>query len=61
MGDRKQRVKGKAEELKGRGKRETGAATGRRGTEARGAAEELKGKAKNAVGKARSGLKKATR
>ena len=45
MGDRTQRVKGKAEETKGRLKRETGAATGRPGTEARGAGEELKGKA----------------
>ena len=34
MGDRTQRVKGKAEETKGRLKRETGAATGRPGTEA---------------------------
>jgi uncharacterized protein YjbJ (UPF0337 family) len=61
MGDRTQRVKGKAEEVKGRLKRDTGAATGRPGTEARGAGEELKGKLKNAVGKARSAAKKSTR
>src|SRR5437868_6471339 len=41
MGDRSQRVKGKAEEVKGRAKRETGITTGRPGTEARGAGEAL--------------------
>ena len=61
MGDRTQRLKGKAEETKGRLKRETGQATGRPGTEARGAVEELKGKAKNAVGRARSAAKESTR
>ncbi len=61
MGDRKQRIQGKAEELRGRLKRETGSATGRSGTEVRGAGEELKGKLKNAVGKARSATKKNTR
>ena len=50
MADRAQRVKGKAEETKGRVKRETGVASGRPGTETRGAGEELKGKARNAVG-----------
>ena len=44
MGDRAQRVKGKAEETKGRVKRETGEASARPGTEARGTGEELKGK-----------------
>ena len=61
MGDRTQRAKGKAEEKKGRVKREAGAATGRPSTEARGAAEEVKGKTKNAVGRARSAVKKSTR
>ncbi|MBV9334940.1 MAG: CsbD family protein [Solirubrobacterales bacterium] len=61
MGDRTQRVKGKAEETKGRLKREAGDATGRPETVARGAAEEAKGKAKNTVGKARSAFKKSTR
>jgi uncharacterized protein YjbJ (UPF0337 family) len=61
MGDRTQRAKGKAEETKGRAKREAGIATGRPGTQARGAAEELKGKTKNTVGRARSAVKKSTR
>jgi len=61
MGDRTQRVKGKAEETKGRMKRKTGDATGRPGTAARGAAEEVKGKTKNAAGKASSAFKKSTR
>jgi uncharacterized protein YjbJ (UPF0337 family) len=61
MGDRTQRIKGKAQETKGRVKREAGIATGRSGTEVRGAGEEIKGKAKNATGKARSAVKKATR
>ena len=61
MADRTQRAKGKAEEVKGRTKREAGRATGRQSTEARGAGEELKGKAKNKTGKARSAVKKATR
>jgi uncharacterized protein YjbJ (UPF0337 family) len=61
MGDRTQRAKGKAEELKGRAKREAGIASGRQTTEARGAGEEAKGKAKKAVGRARSAMKKSTR
>jgi uncharacterized protein YjbJ (UPF0337 family) len=61
MGDRKQRAKGKAEELKGRAKLGAGRATGRQTTEARGAADTAKGKAKNAAGRARSAVKKATR
>jgi uncharacterized protein YjbJ (UPF0337 family) len=61
MGDRMQRFRGKLEEMKGRGKRDAGVATGRPGTEARGAGEELKGKARKAVGRARSKAKKATR
>jgi uncharacterized protein YjbJ (UPF0337 family) len=61
MDDRKQRVEGKADELKGRVKRGVGAATGDRKSEAKGAAQELKGKAKKAVGKARSGVEKHSR
>ena len=38
MGDRAQRIKGKAEEIKGATKREAGAASGRPGAEAKGAA-----------------------
>ncbi len=61
MGDRMQRAKGKAEELKGKTKKETGRAAGRPTTETRGAGEELKGKTRNAAGKAASAVKKATR
>lgn len=61
MGDRTQRIKGKAEELKGGAKRKTGEETGSPKTAAKGAAEEAKGKATNAVGRARSGIKKSTR
>ena len=61
MGDRAQRVEGKAKELKGALKREAGVASGRPATEAEGAGEELKGKTKNALGKARSAVKKNTR
>ena len=61
MADRAQRARGKAEETKGRVRRETGIATGRPETESRGAAEEAKGKTKNAIGRARSAFKKSTR
>lgn len=61
MGDRKQRIEGKAHELKGHAKREAGSATGDRETEARGAGEELKGKAQQAAGNLVSKAKKATR
>ncbi len=61
MGDRSQRVRGKAEETKGALKRDAGREAGHPGTESRGAAEELKGKTKNTVGRARSSVKKATR
>jgi uncharacterized protein YjbJ (UPF0337 family) len=61
MGDRAQRAKGKAEEVKGRVKREAGIAAGRPDAETRGAAEEVKGKVRKAVGKARSAAKKVTR
>ena len=61
MGDRMQRAKGKAEETKGKIKKNVGRETGRGSTEAKGAAEEAKGKVKKTVGKARSAVKKATR
>jgi uncharacterized protein YjbJ (UPF0337 family) len=61
MGDRKQRLTGKAEELKGRVKREAGIAGDKPATELRGAAEQLKGKLKQTIGKARSDAKKHTR
>lgn len=61
MGDRTQRAQGRAKELKGKLKRDAGAASGRPGREARGAGEELGGKVKNAAGKARSAVKRGTR
>ena len=61
MGDRTQRVKGKAEETKGRLKRKAGDATLRPGVASSGAAEEVKGKTRNAAGKASSAFKKSTR
>jgi uncharacterized protein YjbJ (UPF0337 family) len=61
VGDRKQRLQGKAEELKGRVKREAGAASDKPGTELRGAAEQLKGKLKQTIGNVRSDAKRHTR
>jgi uncharacterized protein YjbJ (UPF0337 family) len=61
MGDRKQRVKGKAETVKGKAKAKTGRDTGRGSTEAKGVAEMAKGKARQTAGKASSKVKKATR
>jgi uncharacterized protein YjbJ (UPF0337 family) len=61
MGDRTQRLKGKANEAAGRAEAEAGYRTGSGRTEAKGTARVLKGKAEQAVGKARSGAKKATR
>src|SRR3954451_10450177 len=61
MGDRTQRVKGKAEELKGKTKANAGRSSGKTSTEAKGVGEVAKGKANQAAGKARSAAKKATR
>ncbi|MFL5942454.1 MAG: CsbD family protein [Gaiellaceae bacterium] len=61
MGDRMQRVKGKANEAAGKAKANTGYATGSGKTEAKGVGKALKGKAQQATGKARSSAKKATR
>ena len=61
MGDRMQRIEGKAKEIKGATKRQAASASKDRGAQARGAAEELAGKTKGAAGKARSELRKATR
>jgi uncharacterized protein YjbJ (UPF0337 family) len=61
MGDRMQRVKGKANEAVGRTKAAAGYETGSGRTEAKGQAKALKGKTQQAVGKARSKAKKATR
>jgi uncharacterized protein YjbJ (UPF0337 family) len=61
MGDRMQRVKGKANEVAGKAKAKTGHETGSGKTEAKGVGKALKGKAQQATGKARSNAKKATR
>jgi uncharacterized protein YjbJ (UPF0337 family) len=61
MGDRTQRVKGKANEVAGKAKAEAGYDSGRRKTEAKGVGKALKGKAQQGVGKARSTAKKKTR
>jgi uncharacterized protein YjbJ (UPF0337 family) len=61
MGDRKQRLKGKANEAVGKAKERAGYETGRGGTELEGDKQRLKGETQQAVGKARSAVKKATR
>ena len=61
MGDRMQRVKGKANEAGGRMEANAGYATGSGKTEAKGVGKLAKGKLQSAVGKARSGVKKRTR
>ena len=61
MGDRTQRVKGKANETIGRTKANVGHDSGRGKTEAKGVGQMVKGKTQQAVGKARSNVKKATR
>jgi len=61
MADRKQRLKGKANEAVGKAKANTGYATGSGKTEAKGVGKALKGKAQQGMGKARSEVKKKTR
>jgi uncharacterized protein YjbJ (UPF0337 family) len=61
MGDRKQRAKGAAEEIKGKAKAKAGYDTGRPSTEAKGVADIAKGKARRTAGKASSEVKKRTR
>jgi uncharacterized protein YjbJ (UPF0337 family) len=61
MGDRTQRVKGKANEAAGNAKATAGYQSYRPKTEAKGAGQALKGKAQQVVGKARSAAKKKTR
>ena len=61
MGDRTQRLKGKANEVKGKTKAGVGYDTGKPKTEAKGAATAAKGKVQQAAGKARSEAKKRTR
>jgi uncharacterized protein YjbJ (UPF0337 family) len=61
MGDRMQRVKGKANEAAGKAKANSGRATGSGKTEAKGVGKTIKGKAQQAAGKARTTAKKTTR
>jgi len=61
MGDRTQRLKGKANEAVGKTKGTAGYQSGSKKTEAKGAAQTLKRKSQQAVGKARSTAKKRTR
>jgi uncharacterized protein YjbJ (UPF0337 family) len=61
MGDRTQRLKGKANETAGKAKANTGVMTGSGKTEAKGVGKMVKGKAQKTAGKARSSAKKATR
>jgi uncharacterized protein YjbJ (UPF0337 family) len=61
MGDRKQRLKGAANEAAGKAKATAGYQTYSGKTEAKGTAQALKGKAQKAAGKARSAAKKKTR
>jgi uncharacterized protein YjbJ (UPF0337 family) len=61
MGDRMQRVKGKANEAAGRTKANAGYSSGSGKTEAKGVGKLVKGQAQQAAGKARSTAKKKTR
>jgi len=61
VGDRKQRLKGKANEAAGKTKGAVGYETGSGKTEAKGAGQALKGKAQQAAGKARSTAKQKSR
>jgi uncharacterized protein YjbJ (UPF0337 family) len=55
----KDRIKGKAEDIAGRIKRQTGEWTGDEKTQAEGAADQLKGKARNAMGKVKDAARDA--
>jgi uncharacterized protein YjbJ (UPF0337 family) len=61
MGDRMQRLKGKANETAGRTKANVGYESGHGKTEAKGVGQMVKGKTQKTVGKVRSKAKKATR
>ena len=61
MGDRTQRLKGKANEVKGETKAGIGYETRDTKTEAKGAATAAKGKVQQVAGKTRSEVKKRTR
>jgi len=61
MGDRKQRVKGKANETVGKAKVAASRTRASKSTGSGGVAQVAKGKAQQTVGKARSAVKKSTR
>jgi uncharacterized protein YjbJ (UPF0337 family) len=61
MGDRKQRVKGKANEVAGKTKVAAGRSTDNTSVRVKGSAQAIKGKTQQAAGKASSSVKKATR
>jgi uncharacterized protein YjbJ (UPF0337 family) len=61
MGDRTQRLKGKANKAAGKAKANLGYETGSGKTEAKGVGKALKGEVQETVGKARSTAKKKTR
>ena len=56
MGEKKQRLKGKANLAAGRTKARVGFETGNKSTEAKGAAQTVKGKAQEKTGKLRKKL-----
>lgn len=56
----KDRIKGKAEDIAGRVKRQAGEWTGDEKTQAEGAAEQLKGKARNMMGRAKDAARDAS-
>ncbi len=53
------RIKGKADEVAGRAKRQVGEWTGDKETQAEGAAQEVKGKVQNAWGKTKDAVRDA--
>jgi uncharacterized protein YjbJ (UPF0337 family) len=55
----KDRIKGKAEDIAGRVKRQAGEWTGDEKTQAEGAADQLQGKARNMMGKAKDAARDA--
>ena len=54
------RIKGKADDIAGRAKRQVGEWTGDTQTQAEGAAQQVKGKVQNAWGKAKDAVRDAT-
>lgn len=55
----KDRIKGKAEDIAGRVKRQAGEWTGDKETQSEGAADQLKGKARNAMGRMKDAARDA--